>query len=249
MKRFILCGIGLTLIMGFSPGSPSANEIVNDYIEAIGGKENWLSLKSMERTGTTVTKVDFGYQEVIVNASTHVYKKAPNKVRSESITHDPVMKVQMGYNGTEGWRRMTGIGGDWLDTKPLEGAELDQMKSSTIADPLLRYAENGSSLTYERLEVYEGQECHVVKEHQASGLIIEHYFDAKSKMRLQMVAYGKDNEGKETTLTTKYGDYREVGEFKVPFTSSVEGISTHTKNEVSSYKFNHTLSDALFEMP
>lgn len=76
------------------PAPPSVDQIMDKYVQAIGGTAGWEKIKSRVTRGSRI-----GADEVLVPEE--VYQKFPNKLLT--ITSYPQIVFTNGFNGTAGW--------------------------------------------------------------------------------------------------------------------------------------------------
>jgi len=95
---------------------PSADEILDKYVEALGGKA------AFEKFRSRVVKGALELPAMGITSGAEIYAKAPNKWLL-SIEVPGFGLVQQGYDGTSGWARdpQTGI-------RDLSGGELESIK-------------------------------------------------------------------------------------------------------------------------
>jgi len=171
------------------PNAPSPEQIINHYIEAVGGETALLKIKSRVSIGTI--ELPMG-----LNGTVEVYEQAPNR-SSVIMNLDGFGVVQQTFNGSVRWLQ-----------DPVRGylsfPAGNQSGSSEDIHRELRYRGLLSSLRFERKDKVGDRDCFVLNR-LASGIVIERLFFE--------VATGLLVRENDTYLE----DYREVDGVKVPF--------------------------------
>ena len=211
------------------PGQPSANQIIDKYLQAIGGAERLAGLKSYVATGTSVGFGGFGGGGVV-----QIFAKFPDQ--RATIIEFPAAtgrghSVRI-YNGREGWLEtpLTVLGEYQLTGGELDGARLDaelsfpgQIKQvlgnlrvslpTTISD-----LPGPSSQTAEESGGAPGQDrlVNVVQGSGPRGLLATLYFDSESGLLVRLVRSARTPIGRVPT-EVDFGDYRDVNGIKMPF--------------------------------
>jgi hypothetical protein len=212
------------------PGQPSADTIIDKYLQAIGGTERLAGIKSYAAKGASVGFGGFGG-----GGRAQIFAKFPDqRTTAIDFPESPDRGISVrSYNGREGWlvTPLTVLGEYQLTGGELDGAKLDaqlgfpaQIKQVltnlrvsmpvTISDlpgPSSQTSKEGSLVA-----VGKDRLVNVVQGTGPRGLLATLYFDEESGLLLRMVRYGKSPIGRVPTQVD-YGDYRDVGGVKIPF--------------------------------
>jgi carboxyl-terminal processing protease len=172
-----------------NPNAPSPEQIINRYLEAIGGENALLKIKSRVSKGTV--ELPMG-----LNGTVEVYEQAPNRT-SVIMNLDGFGIVQQTYDGRLRWLQDP-VRGYVNFPGGTPGATTDDIHRE------LRYRRLLSSLRFARKEKVGDRDCFVL-DLMAGGIVIEHLFFE--------VATGLLVRENDTYLE----DYREVDGVKVPF--------------------------------
>jgi photosynthetic reaction center cytochrome c subunit len=243
------------------PGQPPADEIIDKYIQALGGAQKLAGLKSYVAKGTSVGFGGFGG-----GGEVHIYAKFPNQ-RTTLIQFAAATgrgdEVRT-YNGRTGWM-MTPLAvlTDYqLSGVELDGAMLDaelgfpgQIKQAltnlrvslpaTISDlpgPSSQTStESGTGLGQDRA-------VYVVQGTGPRGMLATLYFDQKSGLLLRMVRYGKTQIGRIPTQID-YSDYRDAGGVKMPFHLTFAWLDGRDAIQLSEIQTNVPIDEAKFGRP
>ena len=248
-------------ILAQMPGQPPANEILDKYLQALGGAERLSRLTSYVAKGTSIGFGGFGG-----GGQVHIFAKAPDK-RTTLIE----FKAETGrgasirtYNGSTGWIKtpLAVLGEYELTGSELDGFRLDaelsfpgQIKQvltnlrvslpTTISDlpgPSSQTSTDTSEgIGHDRL-------VNVVQGTGPKGTLATLYFDKESGLLLRMVRYGRTPIGRVPTQID-FADYRDVGGIKFPFRLIFAWLDGRDAIQLNDIQTNVAISDAKFGRP
>ena len=212
------------------PAGLTADKILDNYINAIGGKENLKKVK--DRT----TEMEGAVQGVKV--SMVIYQKAPDKMMQEVSAG--AMKQDIYYNGKTGQIQMSG------KTMEVKGNELEKLKYESTLDLLLRLKSFGIKLILEDVEKVNGKDAYKVDMILPSGTKWVQYYDPQTWLKVKESKSITVPQG-TYTQDTFFDDYREVDGVKYPFSLKQTLGPQHLDFVVTSLKVNTGLKNNLFE--
>src|SRR5262245_40799175 len=191
-------------------GGPSADQILDKYIQALGGPQRLAGLTSFVAAG-----VSLGYGGFGGDAEFTIYAKAPNQ-RTTLIAfkeHPERGDSVWAFDGRTGWMKTPrGLLADY----ELVGEELDgQRLEAQIAFPG-QIKEVLSNWRVGLRRSINGRDYNIVQGSGPRGLLATLYFDTESGLLRRMVRYGPSPVGRVPTQID-YTDYRDVGGIKFPF--------------------------------
>lgn len=196
-RTFFSAALLLTAHLGFAQ---TADEIVDKYITAIGGKDAWQKVKTMKQEGTM--KV----QGADVNVAMTV-------LHGKGSRQDIAV---MGMNGYQiltpeaGWSYMPFQG----QTKP-EPMTADMVKESADAydaqGALLNYKEKGHTVEYLGKEDLDGTEAYKLRVTHKSGKTETIFIDPATHYLLRTITKQKAN-GQEMEVITGLSNYKKLPE-------------------------------------
>lgn len=243
------------------PGQPSADEILDKYLQAIGGAERLAGLKSYIATGTSIGFGGFGG-----GGEVHIYAKFPDQrttkieFKAETGRGDEVRA----YNGTIGWiKTPLAVLTDYqLSGGELDGARLDaelsfpgqikQVLSNlrvglpvTISDLPAPSSQTGAAAND---GIGQDRPVNVVQGSGPRGLLATLYFDQKSGLLLRVVRYGRTPIGRIPTQVD-YADYRDVGGIKMPFHVTFAWLDGRDAIQLDKVQLNVPIGEANFGRP
>src|SRR6267378_7291746 len=216
-------------VIAQSPAAPSADSILDKYIQAVGGAQRLAGLNSFVGKGTSVGFGGFGG-----GGDVEIVAKAPDKratiilFKAETGRGDQIRT----YDGQTGWVRtpLNVLGEFQLMGGDLDGARFDaQLSFPGQLKQILTNLKSGpptsitdlpgpSSQTSVQKDVTLGQ-THVVEVVQGTGprgLLVTLYFDRQSGLLLRELRYGGSPIGRVPTQID-FADYRDVNGIKLPF--------------------------------
>ena len=243
MKTFkTLLFVCLTLV-SLSINAQTADEILDNYFENTGGKENWEKLKGMKMKG----KVNAQGMEIPVEMIT--MKDGRTML---SINFQGKELKQGVFDGEVLWSTnfMTQKA-EKSDAETTENFKKNEVKD--FPDPFLNYKDKGYKVELLGKETKEGTECFKIKltknpvmvdgkEEENSSI---YFFDTET-----FVPIARDDEAmqgpmKGQVFTSTMSDYQEVEGLYFPFSMNQGGQPI----TIESIELNPTVDDALFKMP
>ncbi len=222
-------------------GAPSADQVLNKYIQALGGAQRLASVTSFAGKGTYE-----GFDTEGDKFPVEVYAKAPNE--RTTIVHLRAGDNIRTCDGRNAWNTSAGTllpipvfslsGGD------LEGAMIDAGVSfpGQIKQLLKDWRTGFPSTTIDDKDV------DVVQGSSPDNTPVKFYFDKKSGLLLRQVRYTDTALGLNPTQID-YDDYRDVSGVKMPFrltTTWTDGRSTIVFSEL---RANVSIDAAKFSKP
>ena len=242
-------------------GMPSAESILDKYVQAAGGAQRLAGLKSFVGKGTSVGFGGFGgggEVELVAEAPDKratiiLFKEAPG--RGDQIRT---------YDGRTGWVRtpLNVLGEFQLSGGDLDGARLDaQLSFPGQIKQLLTNLKTGppgaitdlpapSSQSSLQKDVTLGQshDVDVVQGNGPRGLLVTLYFDRKTGLLLRELRYGNSPIGRVPTQID-FADYRDVNGIKLPFRITYAWLDGRDSIVLNEIKTNVPVSEAKFGRP
>ncbi|MBK9107072.1 MAG: hypothetical protein IPM92_01480 [Saprospiraceae bacterium] len=222
MKKIILSISTLFLVSGFA-FAQSADEIIDKYVIALGGKDKLTNLRTIVMEGI----VSAQGMEIPVTTT---------------IVHKKGMRIDFSVMGMDAWTIMRPDSG-WSfmpfsgQTKP-EPIPSEMLKQSAnqwdLSGQLYEYTSKGNKVEYLGLDDVEGTECHKLKCVDPNGNVSYYLIDPKTYFLVKTIT--KINAGgKEMEAETKFSNYKEIeGGFVYPHTvESMNGPMDLTKISVN----------------
>ena len=213
------------------PEGISAQDIIDDYVEVIGGEEKLYSI--IDRTTIMNGSVQ-GFDVTMI-----IYQKAPNK--RKQLTKVGGSEQQLIYNGERGIMKMG------VKEEKITGAELEKLKYESTIALLPEHEYYGITLNLEGVEIVDSVEAYKVIMTLPSGIKWTQYYDTETHLKVKESKYVKTPAGLfEQEIW--YDDYQEIEGIKYPFKIKQKlGIQIMEFN-VSSIKVNTGLAEREFEI-
>lgn len=208
-----------------------AEEVLEKHIAAIGGREVWRRIKTIE----TVSE-----REVFGGVSKTYRLEDRETKRFYDRTEDASGNVvEFGFDGKKSWRKAAFFKGY------LPESDVQAKAAQNRRPPLYEYRE--SNRKFDRLpnENISGKEYFVLKtiDSDTLGRAVEskYYFDAETFLLRQLISGGA------ITQTTVYDDYRKVDGKTVAFSTTITNPQLTVKTKITSIKYNVQADSSKFE--
>jgi outer membrane lipoprotein-sorting protein len=248
MKRITFVVLFLALVFVFAVGAPatdatpSVNEILDKYLEAIGGTAAIDKITSRVSRGTVeVVGMD-------TKGTVEIYEKAPDKlVRIVKIPG--VFAWASGFNSTLGWAFNQESG----KVQVKKGKELAAAKfeaSFYRNTKLNEYYPRMSLKGVEKIQYRdEKRETYVIEATPNVGNTERFYFDTTNGLLIRHDTQEESEEEGKITVVEYLLDYTAVDGVKLPFTSRQRQGTAVFIFRLTDVKQNVTIDDARFDKP
>ena len=217
----------------------SATQILDKYVQALGGAEKLAGLKSFIATGTSA-----GYEGLGGGGVFQILAQSPDRRTVQIVFKDHPERGDSirAYNGTTGWiKSPRGLFGQY----DVLGSELDgQRLEAQLAFPA-QIKQVLTNLRAGNPDSINGNDVDVVQGTGANGLLATMYFEKPSGLLVRMVRYGKSPVGRVATQTD-YSDYRDVGGIKFPFKYTFSWLDGKDSFQLTDVKPNVPIDAAKF---
>jgi hypothetical protein len=216
------------------PALPTVNEILDHYVQALGGTEALAKIKSRVAKGSRI-----GADGVLVPEE--VYQKAPDKILT--ITSYPGLVFTNGFNGSAAWGHSSRDG-----LMPLPDQVVNQMKIDSVFNKELKLATVYSSLTLIGKTSVNDSEAYVIRATPANGDPEKLFFDVRSGLLIRRYSESETILGK-FPLQIDYEDFREVDGVKQPFLIRWSFPGRSWGRKIDEVRQNLAIDDAKFNPP
>lgn len=214
---------------------PTADQVLDKYMQAIGGSAAFQKLKTRMMTGTQ-TGADGTAVPIVA------YREAPDKAVLIMTTKNGVQMI--GYNGTVAWASSP------RGARALNGMQLAAAKRAADFYGDIRLKELYSNLEVVDREKVGDRDAIVLASEPSPGVLSKLYFDAQTGLLLRVLTIT------QTVIAPipeqmDFDDYRDVNGVKLPFTirqSSVDDRNVWTR-KYTEIKHNVPVDEAKFNMP
>ncbi len=225
----------------------TADEIINKYLETIGGKDKWKSVTSVKMIGKakgrgmelplTILQAKGGKQRVSIS------------VQGMEIT-------QMAFDGNTAWAT------NFMTMKPekMEAEDTENMKKAIadFPDPFIDYAAKGYKAELEGKEKIEGTECFKIKltkkpeiiEGKEVENVVYYFFDTENYVPLVVRNVIKKGQFKGMTTDAVFSDYQEVNGLFFAFSMANKMNGQVTESiAFEKVEVNVAVDDKMFAFP
>jgi hypothetical protein len=223
-------------------GVPTADQILDKYIQALGGAQRLAGVKSFIATGTSL-----GYEGLGGGGQFQIFGQAPDRRTVQIVFKDHPERGDSTrtYNGSTGWvKSPRGLLGQY----DLTGSELDGLRlEAQLAFPgqikqVLTNLRSGNP------DSVNGSDVDVVQGTGPRGVLATLYFDKQSGLLMRMVRYGRSPVGR-VPVQSDYSDYRDVGGVKFPFKYTFSWLDGRDAFQLTEVKTNVPIDAAKFGKP
>jgi hypothetical protein len=226
-------------ILRQAPGAPSPDQVLDKYIQALGGTQRLASLTSFIARGTYLA---YGESE---KRPVEIFAKAPDQ--RTAIVHTLSGNSTTTYDGRAGWIAMPEAYSP-LPVSALTGSELEGAR----VDAVLSFpAGVKQALTNWRGAIpatLGDRDVQVIQGSSAGGFPVKLYFDEDSGLLLRQVRYTETPIGRNS-WQIDYDDYRAVAGVKMPFQWTVLWQSGQATFELTDVQPNVPVDASTFVRP
>jgi hypothetical protein len=229
-------------IVPAAPDQPSADPILNKYIQALGGAQKLAGLTSFVATGTAL-----GYEGLGGGGEVQIYAKAPDQ-RTTMIhfkDHPDRGDSTRAFNGRVGWIKTPRA---LLKEYEQTGSELDGTRLDAQLSFPGQIKQVLTNLHAGFPDSINGHDVDVVQGTGARGLLATLYFDKQSDLLVRLVRYSRSPIGRVPTQVD-YSDYRDVGGIKFPFQYTFSWLDGKDAFKLTDVKTNVPVDAGKFEKP
>jgi hypothetical protein len=206
-KFFVFTLLTAILICGsYSGKAQTADEIIDKYVAAIGGRENWKKVNTMQMEGNVeVQGLEIPFKMRAVNGK---------GVRTDGeFQGNAFIDI---LTPTQGWSQNPMAGKATL--QPISADELkEKLDELDIQGPFVDYKEKGSTVEFLGKDEADGNEYFKIKLTTKNANETTYFFDTKTYLIYKQESVAKQ-QGQDVTVTIKNLDYQDVeGGIKMPF--------------------------------
>jgi outer membrane lipoprotein-sorting protein len=235
----------LLLTAAFISPAQTADEIVNQYLQNIGGADNLRKINGTKM----IAKVNAGGMELPLE----MINLKSGKMRMKFDLQGKEI-VQQAFDGTTAWG--TNFMTMQAEKSDSETTENIKREIGDFPDPFVDYASKGYKIELIGSETVEGTKCHKVKltkkpqlvEGKEVDNVTFYYFDAESMVPVVSESEIKAGPGKGMISQTIYSDYKEVSGIYFPFsiTQKAKGQPEGQTVQITAVELNPKVNDSIF---
>lgn len=219
-----------------APSGPSAAEILQKYVQALGGQDAISKITTLSEQGTV--EAPARGPQPSQQQTMDTLRKAPDKALA--TLHRPNGEVTEGFDGSAAWEKRG------TQVRDETGDELARVKQWAQFIPGLDLVNNPRARAFGTEKVGDHDAYRVVA-FQAGGRVT-YDFDTQSGLLVRVSSQIATPLGALPTDTV-YDDYRDVSGIKVPFTIRMERMEGATTYKWSQVQVNVPANDSQFAKP
>ena len=236
-----------TLIVGCAQTAhaQTADEIVEKFLTAMGGRAALVKLKSRTTTGTITVSTPGGD----VSGAVELVNEEPNKARM-------LIKLDLTSFGAGEMvfdQRFNGSTGYVLDSlqgnRDITGTQLETMKNNVFPTPFLNYKELGATVELGGKEKIGDRDVYLLIFKPKTGATVRQFIDAESYLPVRVLVKIDLPQVGEVEQTTDLSDFRDVDGVKVPFAVTASSAVQHSTITITKVEHNTKIDESLFSKP
>jgi len=221
-----------------APSGPTADQVLDKYIQAIGGAARLAGLTSVVATGTSV-----GYGPEGTNRPIEIYAKAPGQRTTIIHTLDGASTTT--YDGRVGW---VAAPHKPVPVMPLSGTDLDGVRLEAELSFPGRIKETLGNWRAGVSTEIDDKTMQGVQGTGAGGVLATFYFDSGTGLLTRLVRYANSKVGRLPTQID-YSDYRDVNGVKMPVKFKVTWLDGLENVTLTNIQTNVPVDAAKFGKP
>ncbi|WP_196885929.1 insulinase family protein [Aureivirga sp. CE67] len=216
------------------PAGVTAESVINNYVDAIGGKEKLMAVKTLSQKGKVKAE---GAPFEIQATQKMAY---PNKEYMELEAPGMGTLMKSVFNGEKGYMMQQGMK---IDMTP---DVLAQKKESKSMFPVMYLTEEGKDLSLDGIIPFNGSKAYKMVVTDKDGKKAEMLFDVNSGFLVQ-TSSTQEAMGQKITTTISFSDYKDFDGVKIPTKMGMISGPQKLSFEYTEIKLNEELSDKDFE--
>ena len=235
----------LILSCGRIASAQTADDVIEKYLTALGGRAALAKLTSRSTIGTMTLPTPAGD----VSGPIETLNQQPNKVRVlikmdlTSLGAGP-MVVDQRFDGTAGY-----VLDSLRGNRDITGNQLENMKNSVFPNPFLNYKERGATAELGGKEKIGGRDAYLLIYTPKSGSALRQFVDAESYLPVRLVVKVDVPEIGAVEQTSDLSDFRTVDGVKIPFAIKVSSAIQSFTISVTKVEHNVKVDETLFSKP
>lgn len=215
-----------------------ADDIIKDYLKAVGGADKMAAITTMKMVGETTSPQGTAPMTII--------KKAPQK--SKMVINVMGSEMIFAYDGATAWSSNPWEGGG--APKKIEGPQAERFTKEEMEDPFLNYAAKGHTVKFLGEEDVNDETHYKVRLTKKGGDEMVYYFNSDNGLPTQMKMLITEGQAKGSIAVTMFSEYKKVGDLMMAH--SIETLVDGTSQSnfvVSEMKINEDIPDSEFTFP
>jgi photosynthetic reaction center cytochrome c subunit len=230
------------LVLASVPGLKKPDEILDRYIQAVGGTQRLAAITSITATGTSTGFGGFGG-----GGAVQFYAKSPDQRTTIIEFKDAPGRdaSTRAFDGKTGWIKtpLTVLGEYQVSGNELDGAKLDAQL--VFPGQIKQILTNLRTL---QPATIDDKECDTVQGNGPGRVFVTLYFDKQTGYLVRTVRFAASPIGRMPTQVD-YADYRDVNGVKIPFKYTFAWLDGRDAFQLNSVRVNLPIDSAKFAKP
>ncbi len=215
------------------PAGITAETVVNNYIDAIGG------VKKLKKVKDITTKYDAEIAGAPMKISATITRKKPNMYKMEMVAAGMGTLMAQTYDGERA--KTSGMQGE----KVLEGEDLEDMAQQAKFNTELEYLTDAYTLKLTKVATVDGQKAYVMEVTDKDGKTETEYYSVESGLKIKSESTEETPQG-PISSSQSYSDYKEVNGVMYPHTLKIDAGPQKIKMTVTEIKVNSKIKKSEF---
>jgi hypothetical protein len=238
----LLCALSVHAQVAAKPAptapaaTPTADQILDHYVDAIGGRAAWMKLNSRISKGTIEIPAMNN-----ISGTVEIHQKAPNSSLAVITIGGAVL--ERGFDGTMAWSDDPQNG-----LRDLTGDELVDVKREASFYHPLELRKAYPKMTVLGVEKVGDKDAYVIEATPEQGEPDKLYFDVQSGLLVRSINHRHTTEGSQV-FQADVEDYKVVDGVKLPFTVHQSNAQTAFTIKFTEITQNLQLADSQFAKP
>ena len=212
----------------------TAATVINDYIEAIGGKTALAGVNTLYMG----MKTSMMGREAMLET----WKSNPGKLTTK-MSMGPMVLQEQRFDGAKAVQSQMGKKEIVTDT-----AELSKLRLQAAMFEQLHYLSGTYAITLEGIDQVEGKECYKIKVAAPDQSVSYEFYDVKTSLLVRSVSTQGEGE-RQLTLTTDYSEYKDVNGILFPHSTTINGaMPVPLVLEATKIGVNEVISEDVFKV-
>ena len=213
----------------------TAQQILDKYVQAIGGRAAWEKLKSRVSMGT------IEIPSMNLSGTVMVHEKAPNRMLMVVILAGSAFR--QGFDGTEGWSDdpVNGV-------RVKSGEALEEMRRAADFYHPLHLQQVYAKFAVRGTEKIKGRDAYILEATLPEGGADKMYFDKQSGLVIRIETQQHTSDGVQN-FVEDIEDYRQVDGVNLPFTVHQTSAEASYTIRFGDVRHNTELDNSEFAKP
>jgi hypothetical protein len=215
---------------------PTAEQLMDDYIEATGGKAAYEKIR---------TQVSKGTMEIAgsgIKMSMTSYQAYPDKFYTV-VESEVTGKIESGFDGEVVWEN-SALNGPQIK----EGDERAFLVNYNRLDGVVNWRKIFKKVELKGEEIFDGKPCYILKSIPWEGPPIISYCDKRSKLTTRVKLSYKNRMGTIDVDVYSF-EYREINGILLPLKFNMKMMGMENVVTIDSVKHNVDIPDSRFQLP